>query len=129
MFVRRYQRNRKLPARQRGISVLGWLAILALASVLATIALRVVPHYIDNFYVRGIINGLPATEIRALERAQIRTRLEKQFRVEFLDMSVRDIIQIGRNNGVTTVALRYEVREPLFGNADVVLVFDDEWQF
>ena len=119
-----------LPHRQRGVSALGVVAILALVASTVTLALRLGPHYVDFYTIQTLIEELPEGRVHDMERQRIRDSLEKRFRVNNIrNMTVRDVISIERDKGKTNLHVNYEAREHLVYNVDVVLSFDKTYTF
>jgi uncharacterized protein DUF4845 len=122
--------NRTWPRQQQGLSKWGWLFFLAMMGLLATSALRLGPHYIDFRVVQVVADRLPEGEVHSeWTRTDITDHFKKQFRIESFRIPVKDVIKIERNREETVVDINYEVREHLFYNIDVVLVFNDRRVF
>jgi len=116
--------------RQSGMSMWAWLFFLAVMAVALTSALRLGPHYVDFRMVQGVADRLPVDEVHAnMSRAQITDHFKKQFRVENFTVPLKDMMKIERSRDETVVDINYEVREHLFYNVDVVLVFSDRRTF
>ncbi len=108
----------------------GWLFVIVFSITAFTTALSVGPHYIDFEIVKSTLARLPAdVHSNKMSRDRIREHFDKQFRIETISFHARDIIEIERDRDRTIVSVNYEVREPLFYNADVVLVFNEQRVF
>ena len=119
--------NISLGRRQRGLSKWGWLLFIGLLVMAATGALRLGPHYIDFRMVQGVLDRLPANEVhRKMSRSEITDHFKKQFRVENFRIPLKQMMKIDRTRDDTTITIDYEVREHLFYNVDVVLVFSEQ---
>ena len=119
--------NINLGYRQQGLSKWGWLIFIGLMAAAATGALRLGPHYVDFRMVQGVLDRLPANEVHdQMSRAQINDHFKKQFRVESFRLPLKEILTVERSREATTVIIDYEVREHLFYNVDVVLVFSEQ---
>ena len=65
-----------------------------------------------------------------MSRAAVFEAIEKRFPLNNLyDFKVRDIIQYERNRDATVLTVAYEKRENLFMNVDVVIKFDQQYEF
>jgi hypothetical protein len=100
-------------------------ALLALAAAL-TLTLRVAPHYVDFEMVKGVADRLADKNVNEMSREEILEHFKKQFRIEGFRTPLKDILKIERERGRTTLNIEYEIREHLFYNVDVVLVFNDQ---
>ena len=70
---------------------------------------------------------LPANKVhREMTRSQINEHFKKQFRVENFRVPLKDMLKIERSRDETVVIIAYEIREHLFYNIDVVLVFSEQ---
>ena len=117
------------PNRVAGLSTWGWIAVAAIAVTAFSIAMRVVPHYLDNQLVKASVDRLPENLHNTMSKSDVYEHFQKQFRVENFPLRARDIIKIERGDKGTKLQISYEVREHVLGNADVVLVFHDEYRF
>ncbi len=122
--------NIDLGRRQQGLSKWGWLLFIGLLVTAAGGVLRLGPHYIDFRVVQDVMDRLPAAEVHAdMSRAQITDHFRRQFRVENFRVPLKEMLVIERSREETVVNIDYEIREHLFYNIDVVLVFSEQRTF
>ncbi len=118
------------PQHQLGMSKWGWLVWVVLIVAFASAALRIGPHYIDYRIVQSVADRLPTSEVHAvMSKGQIMEHFKKQFRVENFKVPVNEMITIKRDRAQTLIDINYEIREHLFYNIDVVLVFGEQRVF
>ena len=117
------------PGRQLGMSKWGWLIVIIVLVSAITMTLRIGPHYVDFEMVKGVLERLPAGETHAMSKAAIREHFSKQFRVEGFRIPLKEMLKIDRNQARTVLDINYEIREHLFYNVDVVLVFSEQRTF
>ncbi|OUS17159.1 hypothetical protein A9Q88_04840 [Gammaproteobacteria bacterium 50_400_T64] len=111
--------------KQRGLSGLSLLVVLAVAGFFLTIATRVGPLYLDNSFVNAALQSLQNESVHTLSDRQIRRKLSDYFTVNNVrDVNVRDLV-IKRNKTATVVRLDYERRINFLANVDVVVVFEN----
>jgi len=116
--------------RQRGISILGWLVILVIIGSVASVAIRIIPHYIDFGTIVNLVEALPRDQVHTMDKAAIRESLLKRFLINNIrDLNVRDVIEIDRKREGTTLIVHYERREHIVYNIDLVLTFDRRFEF
>ncbi len=116
--------------RQRGLSALGTLVVIILAVSGVTLVLKLAPYYIDYFTIRSVLEDLPANQVRSMSRASLDELLQKRFSINNLrGFKIRDIIKLDRSREGTALELNYEQREHLFFNVDVVLTFQNRYQY
>ncbi len=116
--------------RQTGMSMFGWLVVLGAAAFAVSISLKVVPHYMDNRAVTNILDGVSPEVWRGPNKKKMHETVNKGLKVNSIrTLKSADIIEIERTPSLTKVVMDYEIRENLFGNVDVVLVFKKDYQF
>ena len=111
--------------KQRGLSALGLLLVLAIAGFFLTIGTRVGPLFLDNSFVNAAIQSLENESVHTLTDRQIRRKLSDYFMVNNVrDVNVKDLV-IERNKTATVVRLDYERRVNFLANVDVVVAFEN----
>lgn len=116
--------------RQRGLSGMGILGVLLLVVAGIILTLKLAPHYIDFFTLQSVMEGLPAQDVRTMNRASLHDLLKKRFSINNLrDFKISDIITIDRSREATALELKYERREHLFYNLDVVITFEKRYEY
>jgi uncharacterized protein YeeX (DUF496 family) len=111
---------------QRGMSIPGILAIMAMVGFFVMCALRMTPPYFEYLSVREIVNTI-AREHNPEEEdiADIRRRVAMMFNTnQIYDLAPKDV-EVFRKDGVTYIDASYEKRVPIMGNIDAVMKFDD----
>ncbi|MBU1330106.1 MAG: DUF4845 domain-containing protein [Gammaproteobacteria bacterium] len=115
---------------QKGLSILSWLVVLAVVAFLASTAFKVIPHYLDYMSMEKIITSVETD--RAL---QVRTvgdfyeHVSKGMQVNSIrDLNMRDALTVTVENNEFLAHLKYEKREPLIENLDLVVHFDKEFR-
>jgi len=116
---------------QRGVSFFGVLLIVVLVGFFVSIAFKLVPHYIDN---KSLEQGILAVERDSMMGDKVQSVVEfydhmsKTIQVNSIpDLAVQDIMQITQSGDQFLVRLKYEKREPLIKNIDLVVTFDKEY--
>lgn len=114
-------------SHQQGMSLLGIVVVLSLATFFLTIVFKVGPMYLDYVTVKGSFDGLVNENVREMTDSQIRRKLDNHFIVN----GVRDIdakeIQIKRERTRILVFHDYETRTSFMGNLDVVAKFSAKY--
>jgi hypothetical protein len=120
----------KFARSQQGLSILGWLVTLALVAFFASTAFKVIPHYLDYMSMEKMITSVEtdkALEIRTV--GDFYSHLEKGMQVNSIrDLNLRDAVKVSLENNEFQVHLKYEKREPLIENLDLVVNFDKEFR-
>jgi hypothetical protein len=116
--------------KQKGMSVLGWLLILAIVAFLASTAFKIIPHYLDFFSLEKIISSVEtekALEIRTIP--DFYSHVSKGMQVNGIrDLDLDKALKVTLENNEFQAHLQYEKREPLVENLDLVVRFDKEFR-
>lgn len=109
--------------RQKGITFVGFVMVLAIVGFFAYIAMRLVPIYIEYFSVKSAMKAVAAESGAAeMQPGDIRNMLIKRFDVSYVTSVRPNDIRISRDRN-PSVTIAYEVRKPFISNVDVVVVF------
>ena len=115
---------------QKGMSLLGWMVVLALVAFFASTGFKMFPHYMDYMALEGMITKVetdPALDIRTTR--DFYEHVEKGMTVNGIrDLKLEDALQIKLEGGEFLVHLQYEKREHLIQNLDLVANFDKEFR-
>lgn len=110
--------------------MLSWVVVLAIVAFLASVAFKMVPHYLDFMSLEKIITSVEtdkATEIRSV--GDFYSHVDKGMQVNGIrDLNSHDIMTVELTNDQFRVHLKYEKREPMIQNLDLVARFDKEFR-
>lgn len=114
----------KVLMSQRGITLIGFLIVLALASFAFIIGAKLFPMYTEFMAVKAAMVQVQNTPGSArLSPEQVWNILDKVFYTSYVESVQRTNVQLVRQNGYF-LRVAYEVRKPLVYNLDVVAKFD-----
>ena len=106
------------------------LLLVALIGGVGTLAVRLIPHYIDYATIVSLVEELPADQVHQMAFSDIRTSLKKRFLINNIrDLDPAKILKIERKRDGTSLVLDYERREPLVYNVDLILAFHREFHY
>jgi hypothetical protein len=110
---------------QRGMTAIGWLLVLGLIAFFALITLRLVPMYLEYSKIVSVLDSLKNEPgIGTHNRTSIINLVSRRFDVnDVRDVSPR-LVTVTKDAGMMTIGIKYEHREHLVGNIDVVGVFE-----
>lgn len=115
---------------QKGMSILSWLMLLSVVAFLASAAFKVLPHYFDYMALEKMIASVEtdkAANIRSV--GEFYRHVYKGMQINSIrGVEVRDILEIKVENNEFLAHLKYEKREPLIENIDLVVRFDKEFR-
>ena len=103
--------------QQRGLSTVGWIAVVGLFGLIIVSFLTVFPMYYENFKVKAALENLQAdTEVDPKSKRAIWESLQKRLFVDEVRSVKRENVKITRKDGKTTVAVIYEARKDWVAN-------------
>jgi len=112
---------------QSGITTLSTLFVLLAAGFCLTVMFKLGPHYLDNSVIQAALTQVGKSDIIDKSDAEIRRKIADSFTIN----NIRNIdisrVAIDREAAGTRISLNYEKRFPMFGNVDVVLTFNNEY--
>ncbi|MCA1979787.1 MAG: DUF4845 domain-containing protein [Thiobacillus sp.] len=113
-----------LPARQRGLTMFGFLFVALILVIVAMLAMKVVPAYIEFFSVKKILATMgQESDLKSKSNAEIRSDFMKRASVGYVTVVKPDDLSIDRKSGVPVITAEYEFRTGLVGNASLVIDF------
>lgn len=119
-------------AKQRGVSFTGWLIILVLTGFFASIGFKLLPHYMDNKALDKMITGVErdtAGGLRVSSVGDFYAYINKNMQVNNINnLKAADILDVRSEAGELYVHMKYEVREKILKNIDLVVSFDKEYR-
>lgn len=112
--------------KQEGMSLVGFLIVLAMVVFFAYLGMRITPIYLEFYSVRNAMDGIAGEPGSAnYSPFDLKDKFMNRLFVNYSDGNVKaEHIKIVRNNGVW-LQVRYEVRKPIMGNLDVIASFDE----
>lgn len=115
--------------KQGGMSLIGFLIVLAMVVFFVYLGMRIVPIYIEYYSVVSAMNGLAGEPGSAkYSPFDIKDKMLNRLWVSYSSNNVKtENIKVVRKDGVW-IRVQYEVRKPVIGNLDVVADFDKQVQ-
>ena len=88
-------------------------------------ALKLIPIYIDYFSVSDTLEAVAQERgISKENKRVIWSKISKRLDLSYVDAVKPEHFSVEVKKGKTTLVLEWEVREHLFGNLDIVAVFN-----
>ncbi|MEW6119723.1 MAG: DUF4845 domain-containing protein [Pseudomonadota bacterium] len=113
-----------LPTRQRGVTMFGFLFYAIVLVMLAMLAMKVVPAYIEFFSVKKILVAMGQdSELKDKSNGEIRTDFSKRAGAGYVSVVKGEDLTISREGGVPVITADYEFRTALVGNVSLVIDF------
>ena len=112
---------------QSGITLLGFILILAVVGIFVYVGMKVIPMYSEFYSVKQSLKGLslePGIENASPDK--IRNLFFRRLYVNYSENVQPDDVKVQRMEGGWKMTVKYEVRRPLISNLDVVGNFEAE---
>ena len=113
--------------KQRGVTFIGWLFLLAPLAVVVYAGIRLTPVYLNYFNVARTLEQT-ATELKTdadtTSVQSIRDSIAKRFDVQGVDAPTAKDILIRKDGRAWVLEAQYQGVAPLFGNLSIVVDFD-----
>ncbi|HRF83697.1 MAG: DUF4845 domain-containing protein [Xanthomonadales bacterium] len=111
--------------KQSGLSLLGFLVVLAVVGFAAYIGMKLFPMYQEYYSVQSAMKGL-ANEpgVADMDPAKVQDLFFRRLYINYSENVKPQNVKFERIEGGWKMRVNYEVRRPLIGNLDVVGRFD-----
>ena len=114
---------------QRGMTLVGFIIVLAVVGVFAYIAMKLVPMYSEYYAVKQALKGLQQEPgIANRDPAKIQDLFFRRLYISYAENVKPEHVKIERVDGGWNMRVDYEVRKPLMANLDVVGKFSTSEQ-
>jgi Tfp pilus assembly major pilin PilA len=110
---------------QKGMTLIGWVIVLAIVGVFALAGMRLLPVYLEYFKINAVLNGLDKEmEGEKATSKAIYIYVKKRFDVESVNVIDESDLNIEIKGAVYEVRAKYDHRVPFLGNVDFIVAFD-----
>jgi hypothetical protein len=111
--------------RQQGMTLLGFVIVLAVVGLFAYIGFKLFPMYQEYYAVKTALKSLAEEpDIGNTDPARIQQMLLRRLDISYAESVKKEHVKIERGDGGWVVTVQYEVRKPMIGNLDVVGKFN-----
>lgn len=112
------------PVRQRGMTTIGIVLVLAMAAFFVLIGLKLYPIYYDSFKVAAALDSLKTDPSLATKTStEVVDRLMKRLSIDNVDHVEKSDVSVEKSGKGMNVSVEYEARKNIVGNVDVVVSF------
>jgi hypothetical protein len=110
--------------RQKGMTFIGWVVILALVLSYIYIGIKVVPAYVEFFSVKKILATMAREPgFATMTPAEIRKSFVRRLAIDYVSAVSAQDLDIRKEDGENVVSVEYSQKIPLFYNVSVLLDF------
>lgn len=118
--------NDNNPQRQRGLTMISWICLLAIFAFCGLFAFKVVPMYAENTYVVTALKSLSnESNFEEMSDAEIKKYLNNFYMVNNVRSEGPQDIVIDRKSKKLLIKIDYESRANLMYNIDLVATFQN----
>ena len=112
-------------ARQRGLTILGFMLVAAVVIIFAMVGFRVVPSYVEYYSVKKALDDtMRGDSVDPNNLQAFRSELTRRLQTSYVEnVKAADAI-IQRSGNQLTAELAWERRLHMFGNAYILLEFE-----
>ena len=112
------------PIRQRGMTTIALVLVLALVAFFVLLGLKLYPIYYDSFKVGAALDSLKGdTTLTSKTPAEVVDRLMKRLSIDNVDHVEKSDVTVEKTGKGIHVSVEYEARKNIVGNVDVVVSF------
>jgi len=114
--------------KQKGLTLISWLAIIAVVLFNAIIAMNIVPVYLNDHSVKTLMESLESdSSVRGATPKKIKQVITKKLRVNNVYSVTKEHITIKKTKkNDYLVTIEYEPRGKLVGSLDYIATFKHE---
>lgn len=104
--------------RQRGITLVGFIFILAIVGVIGVVALKVVPTAIEFMSIK---KAIAAAKAGGTTPAEVRASFDRQATTGYIDSISGKDLEIVKDGDQLEVSVAYQKKIPLVGPASLLI--------
>lgn len=111
---------------QRGLSLWGWLYVLATLGVILLAGIKSAPVYMANYEVQSVLTwAANQDDLRNAAEHEIQSRIQQRFSAGYVDSITGRDVEVKRVEGGRRLSVQYDRTEPLFGNVSLHFEFHE----
>jgi len=114
-----------LPAKQQGMTLLGFVFVLAFLLSIAYLGIKIAPIYMSYF---SVVDAMKKVALEpgagALPSSQLQDRLNKVLYVNYVEGLKPENLKVVRTRTGKEIQLNYDVNEHIVGNLSVCIHFE-----
>lgn len=117
-------RVRSMKSRQRGLTMFGFLFTALVLVMIAMLAMKLVPAYIEYFSVKKILSTMgQESDLKSKSNTDIRQDFARRANVGYVTVVKPEDIAVDRHGAVPVISTEYTYRTKLVGNVSLVVDF------
>ena len=118
------QHPTRMKKQQHGLTMFGFLFVAVVLVVVAMLAMKLVPAYIEFFSVKKILATMgQESDLKSKSNADIRNDFVRRAEVGYVTVVKPEDLSINRHGAVPVISADYTYRTKLVGNVSLVVDF------
>jgi len=115
---------RAMANKQRGVSFSGFITIAFVGILVLIVAMKIIPSYMQNAEIKDLfITIANDPEMKTASKSVIRMSYNRRSLIDNVTAIKPADIKISKADGKISLSATYVVKQPLFGNASLLLEF------
>ncbi len=116
-----------LKKHQQGMSITGWILLIAIALFFVLLGVRMVPSYMEFHSMSKILESIrDDPKYRQAPPKELRKIFNRRIDINSIYDFDQKYLKIDRSKGKTSMILDYEITKPVAGNVSVLMKFHKE---
>ena len=113
--------------KQKGLTLISWLIVIAFVGFNGLMALNIAPVYINDSSVKSIMSNLETdSNVRGMDARKLKETVLKRLKINNLYGIKKDNVTVTKGRNAYLVTIEYEPRGRLVGNLDYIVSFKHE---
>ena len=109
---------------QKGMTFIGVVVLISLVLLIAIVAMKMMPAYIEFMAVKKVIHALGQEQLSTMSKKEIIESFNRRKSIDDIDsVTLDDLIIEKDGSGSTVVSVEYQVLKPIMGNVSVLIDF------
>ncbi|MFO1396637.1 MAG: DUF4845 domain-containing protein [Burkholderiales bacterium] len=109
---------------QRGMSIIGFLFVVAVVIVVALVGFRMVPAYIEWYTIQKALDAAVADAGNDPSLNNIRKAMERKLSADYADAVSAKDVNVVKNGNTITAQVSWQKVLPMVGNVSILIDFD-----
>jgi hypothetical protein len=112
--------------QQRGLTLISWMLVIAVALFFAMIGVKMAPTYIENYSIKEVLTSIKQDRsLRKAGPAELRKLILRRFKINSVYDFPKENLKFTKEKQGLRIGVEYEIRKPVVGNVFIVMAFND----
>lgn len=113
--------------RQRGMTLTGWMTVIALILFFALLGMKIGPIYLENLTVKDVVESLKDEPLITKRSAsEVKSMIMKRLDINGVYDLKSDHVTVKKSPGIMKVDITYQVQKQMVGNIEILVSFSDQ---